>query len=221
MILFLDIDDTLFDSEAAYSFAMQSIGISNDDENYLKARQLTKMNLPVLAPAARSRNLYFKKFLELKKNYSPSQHMQLIEKYEFEVVKHIQRQWQTLNREALLTRLRKRFERIVLISNETLRMQSLKINAIDPNFLLFDNLITSEEVGFEKPHESIFRYALGQTKTDPQNVLMIGDSFKNDILGARNINIKAVKTIEFKNDQEFDPNTVIINDLKDLETIIL
>ena len=48
----------------------------------------------------------------------------------------------------------------------------------------FKNIITAEKVGYKKPNPIIFEYALDQTKTTPENSLMIGDSLEADILGA-------------------------------------
>jgi len=48
----------------------------------------------------------------------------------------------------------------------------------------FDNVIISEEVGFQKPHEGIFKLALERANTTADKAVMIGDSFEADILGA-------------------------------------
>ena len=56
----------------------------------------------------------------------------------------------------------------------------------------FKNIITAEKVGYKKPNPIIFEYALDQTKTTPENSLMIGDSLEADIMGALNIGMKAI-----------------------------
>ena len=56
----------------------------------------------------------------------------------------------------------------------------------------FKNIITAEKVGYKKPNPIIFEYALNQTKTTPENSLMIGDSLEADILGALNIGMQAI-----------------------------
>jgi len=52
-------------------------------------------------------------------------------------------------------------------------------------------LVTSEEVGIEKPNAAIFLHALDKLKMEPLEVIMIGDSYEKDVLGARALGIKA------------------------------
>lgn len=49
----------------------------------------------------------------------------------------------------------------------------------------FDYIVTSEEAGYDKPHESPFNLAIEKMKASGTNYWMIGDSPKNDIQGAR------------------------------------
>ena len=56
----------------------------------------------------------------------------------------------------------------------------------------FQNIITAEKVGYKKPNPIIFEYALDQSKTIPENSLMIGDSLEADIMGALNKGIQAI-----------------------------
>jgi 2-haloacid dehalogenase len=48
-------------------------------------------------------------------------------------------------------------------------------------------LVISDEVGFAKPHPSIFQHALDLLKTDPRDALMVGDSLTSDGEGARKL----------------------------------
>jgi len=52
-----------------------------------------------------------------------------------------------------------------------------------------DKVITSEEVGKEKPSKQMFLTALHKVSAKPEEVIMIGDNYEKDILGARNMNI--------------------------------
>lgn len=56
----------------------------------------------------------------------------------------------------------------------------------------FDEVITSEEVGVEKPHEEIFQQALDRMGCKAGNSIMIGNKFTEDILGAINIGMHAI-----------------------------
>jgi len=56
----------------------------------------------------------------------------------------------------------------------------------------FDEVITSEEVGFQKPDIEIFREALNRMGCKPKNSVMVGDKFKEDIIGALNAGMSAI-----------------------------
>ena len=53
------------------------------------------------------------------------------------------------------------------------------------------SLVTSEEVGIEKPSAIIFNRALNKINLKPHQVIMIGDSYSKDIEGASNLGIKS------------------------------
>ena len=48
----------------------------------------------------------------------------------------------------------------------------------------FDYIVTSEEAGFDKPHEAPFKLALEKIRPEPGPIWMIGDNPHNDIYGA-------------------------------------
>lgn len=54
---------------------------------------------------------------------------------------------------------------------------------------LVDVIITSEEVGIEKPSIHMFQTMLIRLKLYPEEVIMIGDNFEKDIQGANNVGI--------------------------------
>ena len=47
-----------------------------------------------------------------------------------------------------------------------------------------DTIVTSEEIGKEKPSAQMFLYVLNKLSLPAENVIMIGDNFNKDILGA-------------------------------------
>ncbi|PWW07473.1 2-haloacid dehalogenase/putative hydrolase of the HAD superfamily [Paenibacillus cellulosilyticus] len=63
--------------------------------------------------------------------------------------------------------------------------------AIQHNNMQLNSIITSEEVRSYKPRADIFQEALIAYNLQPFEVLHIGDSFTNDIIGAHNVGIKA------------------------------
>lgn len=82
----------------------------------------------------------------------------------------------------------------------------------------FDSIFTAEGVGVKKPHPEIFKTALKQTHTNPEQALMIGDSLEADILGALN---QGMHAIHF-NSQNEAPHTLcpIINSLEELTKLL-
>ena len=56
----------------------------------------------------------------------------------------------------------------------------------------FDEVVTSEEAGVEKPDEKIFRLALNCMGCQPTKSIMIGNKFNKDIIGAINIGMSAI-----------------------------
>lgn len=55
-----------------------------------------------------------------------------------------------------------------------------------------DTVTFSFEAGAEKPHPKIFRTAVARANVPPERVLMVGDSYEADYLGARNVGFHAV-----------------------------
>ncbi len=55
-----------------------------------------------------------------------------------------------------------------------------------------DVVITSADVGYRKPHPLVFGRALQSLGMAASDVLMVGDSFENDVLGAKGAGIRAV-----------------------------
>lgn len=53
-----------------------------------------------------------------------------------------------------------------------------------------DCIVTSEEVGIEKPSYKIYNTILNKIKLNANEVIMFGDNYDKDIIGAKNVNIK-------------------------------
>jgi len=56
----------------------------------------------------------------------------------------------------------------------------------------FDSIITSEEIGYEKPNEKCFLAACDSVKINKKFAIMVGDNYEKDILGAKSLGIFAV-----------------------------
>jgi putative hydrolase of the HAD superfamily len=91
---------------------------------------------------------------------------------------------------ALLEYLRPRVK-IGVITNNTSREQHEKLDMCGLT-LWIDVVVISEEVGFIKPDPAIFKIALEQLGCGPEQAVMVGDSWKVDVLGARGAGIRPV-----------------------------
>lgn len=92
-------------------------------------------------------------------------------------------------REALEALLERGF-RLAVISNADGRVEGVleRVGLRD----LFEFVLDSERVGYEKPDPRIFRLATGRLELDPAACLYVGDLYPVDVLGARNAGLEAV-----------------------------
>ena len=71
-----------------------------------------------------------------------------------------------------------------------------------------DIIVTSEEVGNEKPSEQMFQTILRKMNLLASEVIMIGDNYKKDIQGAKNLNILSYWFTINVNDNEIGQNEI-------------
>jgi HAD superfamily hydrolase (TIGR01662 family) len=86
--------------------------------------------------------------------------------------------------------LRERGLKIGLISNTHRSLASL-CSHFELDELVAAS-VSSCEHGYNKPHPSIFRTALGLLAVEPAEAVMVGDSYKHDVEGARTVGMRAV-----------------------------
>lgn len=84
---------------------------------------------------------------------------------------------------SLLTRLRQLNIRIAILSDFQIEHQFEKLRRLDLLDLV-DDVITSEEVGVEKPSSKMFLTALARIGASAERTIMIGDSVAKDMIGA-------------------------------------
>lgn len=87
--------------------------------------------------------------------------------------------------------------RICVVSDMQARFQVKKLQTLEVDHLV-DYLVTSEEVGVEKPDSLIFRTALKKLDLRSDEVVMIGDDEQKDIRGAESVGIRSFK-VDIKN----------------------
>ncbi len=84
----------------------------------------------------------------------------------------------------------------------------------------FKTITISENVGFKKPSKEIFLHAITRANAVIDNSVMIGDNFNADIIGAKNIGMKAVFYNFHKIKEQQLDEVLIINNLLELKDIL-
>ena len=215
-LLIFDLDNTLYNADMAYSVALQRVGLGLHDERYLRARSAVKELLGSDHVCSRNRMLYFKRIFDDNGENAPNALLAFMDRYEQALHEEIKRQWLLLDRDLLFEKLSNRYI-CILLTNENTRTQLIKINAIDADGKYFSRLITSEEVGCEKPHLKIFSYVLSIFKLQPRECLMIGDSIEQDIRPSMRLGMQSLVTTEFtQNRQQLDAGIYSIEKLDEL-----
>ena len=192
--ILLDLDNTLYNADKAYADSLRYLKI--DQALYAEARKLVKARLPAGHVCARNRLLYFKCLLEAQGNYTPQALLSLQTRYDESLTSHIQKQWLSLGRKELFESLAARFP-LVLVTNENLRTQCVKLAAIDPDGHLFPHLVCSEEFGVEKPSRVLFQRGLDLLKLEASECLFVGDSWEADIVPAGEMGMPVAWSTEF------------------------
>ena len=94
----------------------------------------------------------------------------------------------------MLKGLKERGYRVALVADGHVKSFN---NMYDLNGMkyCFEVMICSSEIGVDKPNAKMFEAALEQmnlTKDDCQNIVMVGNNVKRDVVGANNMGIKSV-----------------------------
>ena len=192
---FVDLDDTLTKSSKLYTPVLHEISDEISDllgvdrkllleaiEREIKYLRLTMSNLPLghnrvvafrntldklgveynLAQIADIQDLFWEKFIDGLEVYD----------HVFEV----------------LEALRNAGVKIAIVSDGDLDLRikkARKVGLLD----YVDDLVASEEVVFEKPFGAIFNLALNRLDKNPEEVVMLGNNYINDIHGAQQVGI--------------------------------
>ncbi|MEK6772745.1 MAG: HAD family hydrolase [Bdellovibrionota bacterium] len=216
LILF-DLDDTLIGSTEIYQKCYDDLKL--DMKVLEAARDRIKKNLGPGHVSAHQRFLYFKLYLEMKSEFSPLALDEMIFKYENLLSNYFQNEWLSLKRDSLFSEL-KRICKLAIVTNENARTQMVKLKAIDPKFHYFEFMVTSEEVGVEKPDLKIFKDCFERAGIRAEDVLMIGDSPKNDLEPMEKMGAQVIGTSEFIKDSLAGSKYNWIKNLNELAQIL-
>lgn len=108
----------------------------------------------------------------------------------FKRMKQLRPQCEQLHEEAqtVLASLKPTYRLGLISNNEHTDLGKLGLSS----FFTSKQLITPQRSGYHKPHPAMFRYAMRTFAAKPQQCVMIGDSWKRDIIGASRAGMDAV-----------------------------
>lgn len=110
--------------------------------------------------------------------------------------------------------------RLGLVSNHTTLVQLRKLERLGLAHC-FSAIVTSEEVGVEKPHARIFEHALHALGVEAGRALMLGDDLEGDVLGARACGLRALLSTQFQSDPARRGDERGLDDLSQLPSRLL
>src|SRR5262249_14878834 len=90
----------------------------------------------------------------------------------------------------VLTELQQRGLRLGVISNFDSRVYSVMRDLRIRDY--FQAVIISSETGYAKPDPEIFSAAVRALKSEPQNILLVGDSLADDVLASRRVGMRSI-----------------------------
>lgn len=201
-----DLDNTLYNYDVLHEISLKAsfetfkeeFDLSFEDYKNLYEISRSEVHIELSGTASsHNRVLYFKRLIEkVLPSFDPFLIMKLNDAYWETFLDHM-----TLKKDAkeVLDFLKKENIKIAIISDLTTEIQLRKIEKLGISEYI-DLLVTSEETGVDKPHAIMFLKALHGLKINSSEALMVGDSVKNDIVGANSLGIKSVlvNTKEFR-----------------------
>jgi HAD superfamily hydrolase (TIGR01549 family) len=195
-VVFFDIDDTLYDHSYHVASAITVIQkeyliLQSYPTDYLielSHTLLEEVHLQLLdgkISLEESRKIRWQRFLQ--KCGDPESELHAMEVANAYSRAYYQAERVTPGTIELLEALRKHFT-LGMISNNLFDEQLKKVHRLGIA-KYFDFFAISEEVGYAKPHPKIFKIALERAGVESHEAILIGDSWENDIVGARNAGI--------------------------------
>ena len=131
-----------------------------------------------------NKTIYFKEYI-LQKNLSLSYLYDLIDKYNSLFLSNIKLNDYLLD---LFKFLKSNNIKIIILSNNNINQQLDKIKHLGISQYI-DYIFTQDEIGESKPQEKTFFYVSCKTKIDFKNLVMIGDSYEQDIVPCLKLNM--------------------------------
>ncbi|HEY3252191.1 MAG TPA: HAD family hydrolase [Ignavibacteria bacterium] len=120
--------------------------------------------------------------------------------------------------EALLKEIKKQYK-TGIVTNNLIEEQTRKLKECEIEHLV-DVMVTSEEAGVVKPDPLIFNMALERLDCSVSDVIMIGDSWEVDIMGAHKLGMRCIWVNTYNEYRICDGVAVEISSLEDTAKIL-
>lgn len=217
----IDIDDTIFDfekcSKNAFKKTLKKLDLSYKEKDFSffnkvndilwTKQKLGELNInQVFIERSNMMSKYFG--LDIEKEIFNNLFVEFLYD-EIEMIDEV---------EGLLSYLSDKYQ-IFAASNGVYDMQ---VNRIKKSNLdkYFKDIFVSDKIGFEKPDKRFFQKIMNITKFSNDDLIMIGDSIKSDIIGAKNSNIKSIY-FNKENKKNSDENfTYQVKNLSEIKKIL-
>lgn len=219
-IVIFDLDGTLYNYEkchykalrTVYDYTYKKFGIEEEKfyRLYEEAKNDTKLNLKGTA-SCHNRIIYFKNFLQKINKDIFKYSEKLYNIYWHEFFNNMELYPNVID---TFIYLKKNDIKIAISSNLTTLIQIRKIRKLKINKYI-NYLLTSEELGVEKPNKNMFINILNYFNVANNEVIFVGNDYKNDIIGANNIGIKSILINE-----NAKKDCICINSFEELLNII-
>ncbi len=219
-----DLDNTLYNYDKCHSKAISKVILYLSEktdlpentlyEQFFKAKTEVKKILGKTA-SSHNRILYFQKLLE-NLNINPMKEaLYLYHLYWDTFLEHI-------SLEKGINEILESFStlKLCLITDMPAYIQYKKIKKLNLD-KYFSYLVISEEIGTEKPDEKNFLACLSKMKLNSSEVIMIGDDFAKDVIGATRLNIKTFWFDRKNTNLQLPENVIKFNNFYQLKELLI
>ena len=193
----LDIDNTIYHYESCHKQALNllieemSKLLTFSEEKikieFLNSRKIVNKTLYDTA-SSHSRFLYIQLTLEKILGYSDFYNTLRLEKLYWDTF--LEKMELNVAAKKFILKCEEKNIPICCLTDLTAEVQFRKVLKLNlENYIKY--IVTSEEVGIEKPNKKMFQSALEKLRLSTDQVIMIGDSIDKDISGAEEMGIKS------------------------------
>lgn len=216
-----DLDNTLYDYDHCHKlavktlmdFCIQTFKISRKEfeETYYVAKKVVKRQAGETG-ASHNRILYMQNFVEMLGEKPICYSLQMYDVYWNCFLSNMIRFKYVL---PVFDYLKANNIKIAILTDLTAHIQHRKLCALNVQRYI-DLLVSSEEAGAEKPAECMFELIHDKLKFEKEEIVMIGDSWDKDVVGARSYGFRGFLFEQSHNEKAEKDDEEIISIIREL-----